>query len=112
MKRSAYGKPMLIHNEKISKLHRMEAFDERFIQDLVFENSDCLPIAEIDEIYYPVTPVYTELNTAAGSLDVLMVTTRGRLIIIETKLWRNPEARRKVIAQIIGLCKRSCQMDL
>ena len=105
MKRSAYGKPILIHNEKISKLHRMEAFNEAFIQNLVFENADCLPIVEIDEVYYPLIPVCTELNTPAGSLDVLMVTPSGRLIIIETKLWRNPEARRKVIAQILDYAK-------
>jgi len=105
MKRSAYGKPILIHNEKVSKLHRMEAFNELFIQELIFKNADCLPIAEIDEAYSPVIPVCTELNTAVGPLDVLMVTPSGRLIIIETKLWRNPEARRKVIAQILDYAK-------
>jgi hypothetical protein len=30
-----------------------------------------------------------------------MITPNGDIAIIETKLWRNPDARRKVIAQIL-----------
>lgn len=105
MKRSGYGQPILIQDDTVSKLERVEAFDERFIQDLVFKNADCLPIAEIDDIYSPAIPVCTELNTGVGPLDVLMVTPSGRLTVIETKLWRNPEARRKVIAQILDYAK-------
>ena len=46
-----------------------------------------------------------DLNTPVGLLDILMVTPNGKLVIIETKLWRNPEARRKVIAQILDYAK-------
>ena len=34
-------------------------------------------------------------------LDILGVTPRGRLVLIECKLWRNPQARREVVAQIL-----------
>jgi len=34
-----------------------------------------------------------------------MTTPNGEIVIIETKLWNNPEARRKVIAQILDYAK-------
>ena len=34
-----------------------------------------------------------------------MVTPNGDLIVIETKLWSNPESRRKVVAQILDYAK-------
>src|SRR5437879_4507479 len=41
----------------------------------------------------------------SGYLDNLLVTPAGDLALIECKLWRNPEARREVIAQIIDYAK-------
>ncbi len=46
-----------------------------------------------------------ELNTPAGPIDVLYATPTGRLVALEAKLWRNPEARRKVIGQILDYAK-------
>jgi hypothetical protein len=37
----------------------------------------------------------------AGFVDNLFVTPTGDIALVECKLWRNPEARREVIAQII-----------
>jgi hypothetical protein len=34
-------------------------------------------------------------------LDILAVTETGRLVLVECKLWKNPQARREVLAQII-----------
>jgi hypothetical protein len=34
-------------------------------------------------------------------LDIFGVTPQGKLVLIECKLWRNPQARREVIAQIL-----------
>ena len=36
-----------------------------------------------------------------ASLDNLIMTNRGQLALVEVKLWRNPEARRKVVAQAL-----------
>jgi hypothetical protein len=83
----------------------VEEFSEAFVQELVFNHADCLPIAEIDDTFAPAVPVCMELNTAAGPLDVLLVTPAGRLVIVETKLWRNPDARRTVVAQILDYAK-------
>ncbi len=105
MKKTAYGTPIIIQNGKEYLLKQIEAQDEASIQQLVFKYPSCIPISEIDETYNPVVPVCTELNTPVGPLDILMATPSGELIIIETKLWRNPEARRVVVAQILDYAK-------
>src|SRR5690554_6157047 len=46
-----------------------------------------------------------EMNTSAGPIDIVYVTPQGKLVIVETKLWRNPEARRKVIGQVLDYAK-------
>lgn len=52
-----------------------------------------------------------ELDTPAGSIDVAFVTPNGRLALLETKLWRNPEARREVIGQILDYAKEMTNWD-
>ena len=47
------------------------------------------------------TPLCTELRTEAGALDIAFINQFGRLTLVECKLWRNPEARRKVVAQAL-----------
>ena len=73
------------------------AYDEGWLQDLLYRHPDSLPIMEINPSFAGLIPICRELSTPAGPLDVLYVTPTGRLVILEAKLWRNPEARRKVI---------------
>jgi hypothetical protein len=101
MKKSAYGKPLIIKDKSVNSINRIEEFDELTIQDLVFNYPECIPVSDIDESYNPIIPVCTELRTPVGPLDIFMITPNGDIVIIETKLFRNPEARRKVIAQIL-----------
>ena len=102
MKQTAYGKPLLLNQqESVIPLNQVEAMDEATLQQLVFNHPECLPISDIDEAYNPVISVCMELNTPVGPLDILMVSPNGGITIVETKLWRNPEARRKVVAQIL-----------
>lgn len=76
-------------------------YNEQFLDDLLFENPDLLPLSEIDPACEFPVPICTELSTPAGPFDILFVTPKGKIIIVENKLWRNPEARRKVIGQIL-----------
>ena len=46
-----------------------------------------------------------ELTTPAGYVDALYAAPRGRLVLAEFKLWRNPQARREVIGQILDYAK-------
>ena len=75
--------------------------DEGWLQRLIFRFPQVLPVHEIEPGFSRVIPVCLELPTPAGSADNLYITDTGDLIIAECKLWRNPEARRQVVAQII-----------
>jgi len=105
MKKTAHGNPIHISNGKSITLIKDEGFSEKQLQDLIFDHPNCLPISDIDESYNPIISICKELRTTAGPLDLFMSTPNGDLAIIETKLWYNPEARRKVVAQILDYAK-------
>lgn len=113
-----YAKPVLVRDndesillERVSVTGDGAEYNEAFIQDLAFKHPNCLPINEIDRAYEGLIPVCMELNTPAGPLDILYVTPKGRLVIVEAKLWRNPEARRKVVGQILDYAKELSRWD-
>lgn len=78
---------------------------EADIQALVQEHPECLPIAEIDAMFSGPVPICTELNTIAGPIDNFMVTPSGLPVLVECKLWRNPEGRPEVVSQILDYAK-------
>lgn len=103
------GQPILIQDNKSNNLNRIalneKAFSENWIQDLIHNNPDILPISEIDTGFTPAIPIGREVSTVAGSIDNLFISTEGYLTIVETKLWRNPQARREVVGQILDYAK-------
>jgi len=86
-----------------------EGYDESFIQELFFHNPGALPIREIDGAFGDLAPVCMELSTPAGFVDALYANANGMLALAEFKLWRNPEARRAVIEQILDYAKELAQ---
>ena len=82
-----------------------DPMDEVRLQEILFRNTDILPLGEIDQAYGDPVPVCTELGTRAGSADALYLTPAGRIILAEFKLWRNPGARREVIGQILDYAR-------
>lgn len=82
-----------------------EAVSEAAIQQMIHDHPTCLPIAEIDPMFCNPVPICTELNTTAGPIDNFMVTPSGLPVLVECKLWRNPEMRRQVVSQILDYAK-------
>lgn len=80
-------------------------YSESWLQDLLYRFPDSLPISEIDGGFAELIPICREMNTPAGPIDVVYMTPNGRPVIVEAKLWRNPEARRKVVGQILDYAK-------
>lgn len=105
MKKPAHGAPIYISNGTVMKLNRIETFSEKELQDIIFDYPESLPISSIDEAYNPLVSICKEMWTASGPLDIFMATPNGDIVVVETKLWYNPEARRKVIAQILDYAK-------
>ncbi len=50
-------------------------------------------------------PICIEMPVPSGFVDNLMITPSGGLVVVETKLWRNPEARREVVGQVLDYAK-------
>jgi hypothetical protein len=83
-----------------------DGYDEGWLQDLIFAHPQAMPINELDPAYGPLIPICKELDTrAAGYIDALFMNPLGMLTLVECKLWRNPEARREVIGQILDYAR-------
>lgn len=78
---------------------------ETQLQEILFEHPELLPIEEIDPGASRLAALCRELALPGATgpvfLDMVGVTRRGRLALIECKLWRNPQARREVIGQVL-----------
>jgi hypothetical protein len=76
-------------------------YDEQWLQHLAHAHPELLPITEIEPAFEPAIAVCIELPTPKGYIDNFFVTPTGNLLFAECKLWRNPEARRRVVAQVM-----------
>lgn len=110
---SAFSEPLLLRPGQPALLLRRvplegggEAqFSERWLQEALFAAPEALPVREIDPHIGPLIPVCMEIETGSGPADILYVTPTGQVVLVETKLWRNPEARREVVGQILDYAK-------
>ena len=82
------------------------SFDEAWLQKLLFTHPDALPVRKIVPSLQGLVPICMELDTGAGYADILYLTPAGQIVLTETKLWRNAEARRVVVAQILDYAKQ------
>lgn len=115
MVETQYGLPLIVGNftETAARgLKRIrfekgsdDGFQERWLQKLVSRYPNVLPIDQIEPALMPAIPICMELPLASGFVDNLYATPDGDLIVGETKLFRNPEARREVVGQVIDYAK-------
>ena len=75
--------------------------DEKELQMFLRDHSELIPVEEIELGTPPLLCIGWEVNVASGSEDLLYIDETGLLTIVETKLGRNPEARREVVGQIL-----------
>ena len=81
------------------------SFDETMLQKLVDQAPDILPIRD----FYPTVislcslgrEIPVDLGERQGFIDNLLVTNDGHLVLVETKLYRNPEAVRDAVVQTL-----------
>ena len=103
----AQPRPYLITDEDAEgeELRALPAHDkvfaEEWLQEVLFKHPSILPIELVDEDFAPLIPIGREI----ASIDNLFISPKGLLTIVETKLWRNPEAHRTVVAQILEYAK-------
>lgn len=79
--------------------------DEAWLQALIHTRPELLPVSDFDEGIGDLIPLGREINTSAGPIDLAFTTRQGQLVVVETKLWKNPEKHRVVVAQVIDYAK-------
>ena len=123
----SFGSPVVIHNDeaesRFSPLAGISfrrddpnSFNESLLQELIDATPNILPVRE----YLPSTTtlfslgreIPLDLGGAQGRIDNLLVTNDGYLVIVETKLYRNPEGIREVIAQTLQYGMAISQMRI
>jgi hypothetical protein len=114
----AFGTPVLVADGTSKPLVRLRFaatgkgdLDEAWLQRLIHAHPECLPIQEIEPGFEDLISVCMELPTRHGLIDNFLVSPAGDLAIVEAKLWRNPEARRKVVAQALDYASCLFEMD-
>ncbi|HIJ81249.1 MAG TPA: hypothetical protein HPP76_06045 [Desulfuromonadales bacterium] len=101
-----------VDTSQVHRLQKVDAlFDEGWIQNFIFNHPESLPIDEIEPAFGPLLPVCRELRTKAGFADIIFINPLGLITIVECKLWKNPEARREVIGQILDYAKELAGMS-
>ena len=108
---NASGTPILVSKRTSTLLPRVADLTERWLQELIHRHPTCLPMGEIEPGIGPLVPVCMELPLRVGSVDNLFITPEGNLVMVEVKLWANPEARRKVVAQALEYATALFRLD-
>jgi hypothetical protein len=91
-------------------------YDEAWLQNLLYTHPEIFPTEQIEPGFGHVVPLCRELPLTfgagrTGALDNVFTTVDGRLLLVEAKLWRNPEARRTVIAQAMEYAAAIFRLD-
>lgn len=105
MKR-ARGIPVLVGHEgerqALDRIHLGSGtHNENWLQELIQDHPAILPIADIEPGFGDPVPVAREVPCGHGDIDNLYLTPSGDIVLVETKLWRNNEIRREVVAQAL-----------
>ena len=101
------GNPSVVTRDgKHHLLSRVEFSDRRlaedFLQESLHRSPQILPVEEIDPAFSPLVSLGREID----SIDNLFISPAGKITLVETKLWRNPEATREVVAQVLDYATR------
>ncbi len=102
----ARGHPLLIDSSnKITSLQKVRLgqgnYSESWLQSLIHERPELLPIGHIEPGLGALVSVAREVRCGHGYIDNLFVTGEGEIVLVEAKLWSNPQARREVVAQAL-----------
>ena len=91
------------------------SFNEAWLQEVLADNPFIIPSFEVGSEYAPLICIGREVPVGSGEtkgyIDNLYLTPSGQIVIVETKLFRNQESRRTVVAQIIDYAKELQKWD-
>lgn len=104
--RAAHARPVMVGPDGGSKPLEaatlgVDGHNEAWLQKLIHNHPDCLPVSEIEPGFGELVSAGMEIPTKHGPIDNLLITPEGQIILVEAKLWHNPQARREVVAQAL-----------
>ena len=108
------GKPVVCaqgNQEAFVSLHAKRLDAESTLDDLIVSCPSLLPIEQINEDFADPVLVIKQFGIDGNRIDVLLVNREGRITIVESKLKKNPEAKRKVFGQILDYATSIHNLD-
>ncbi len=95
---------------RLPRVH--DKFDEKYLQELLVKQPQLLPVTALRKDVGDLLCIGREVPTRdSGTIDNLYLSTGGYPVIVETKLWRNPQARREVVSQALDYVKDVVSRD-
>jgi hypothetical protein len=93
-------------NNGLENLQAYNFKDEDELQELLYTYHEMVfDIPELELANAEIAIKFRELSTSSGSIDILYITNDADIILVETKLIKNPEFKREVLAQIVDYIK-------
>jgi hypothetical protein len=95
----------ILVKDELEKWHRAKGRDlpdEATLQVLICDHPEVLPLDDLGDDTPPFLVVGREAELANGYADVIGVDHTGLITIVECKLDRNQEVKRKVVGQILS----------
>ncbi|GAB5504386.1 hypothetical protein [Pyruvatibacter sp.] len=116
MARSQYSQPFVVPDGApavgLDRIYLGNGlYDEAWLQNQIHLHPECLPIDQIEPGLDRIVPVCLEMELPSGFVDNVFLTPSGDIVLAEVKLWRNPEMRRKVVAQALDYVSCLFEMD-
>jgi hypothetical protein len=93
-------KILIQDKHRVRKLEEGYASEEE-MQTFLRDHAELIPVDDIELGTPPLLCIGWEVSVASGSEDLLYVDETGLLTIVETKLRKNPGARREVVGQVL-----------
>jgi len=107
---------MYFYNKSEGKCTDLDKYKFKYedsVQQILGENSQILlAINELNIPPYDGNVSIREYPTARGPVDIVYITDNGDIILVETKLLKNPESHRTVVAQAIDYAKAFSEEDI
>jgi hypothetical protein len=96
--------------KRLAKRHT--EFNEQYLQELLVDHPELLPVQDLRPDIGDLVCIGREVSAGdSGIIDNLYLSTGGYPVIVETKLWRNPQARREVLSQVLDYTKEIATKD-
>ncbi len=100
-------------SELDSHRFKNEGYDKISPQEIIAQFPQLiLSVPELETPNFETNFVAREFSTRRGPIDIVVITENADIVLIETKLLRNPESHRTVVAQAIDYAKAFTELDV